>query len=420
MARRSHKPRPAPQASLPGAAGRVEPWAAPLTAPPATASQTGETALHFGPGEGAATILVVSDRRDALDALVPSLARENYRVLTAPNAKAALDDFLRERAHVVVIDHQQLDTGGTELVRRVRALAPAVSIIVQSSALTPEQRRDLIRDLDVNAIHNDREDPERVLEQVACALAATRCFERMRAEQEVRSLILAKLCHNLRSPLHVIQGYVEVMRGDPAAASFDEILFRVAGAADNAIGLLQDYLDLARLEAPGLLVRREDVAIDELVAEMRGLASRQIGERPLRLTTSIQTAGAMIRTDGEKLRAILAQLMANAIKFTPEGHIHLAVRAVPGRTNFALADTGPGISDQDLGTLFAPFQQRPNESLASMPGQGIGLAIAQRLAALIGASLTARRGKHGGAVFTLSVPSAMTVRPLDAPQHTVH
>jgi signal transduction histidine kinase len=244
----------------------------------------------------------------------------------------------------------------------------------------------------------------------------------MRAEEDVRGLIIAKLCHNLRSPLHVIQGYVEVLRSDPSLSprELDDVLVRLTEATEKATGLVHDYLDLARLEAPGLPVRREQVDMDQLVAELRSLAWQQIGDKPVRLTTSMPLTGAFLYGDSQKLRVILSQLLANAIKFTPQGDIDLMIRSEADRTDFILADRGPGISEQDLPLLLTPFRQRTDDSLATMPGQGIGLAIVQRLSALIGASVSVRRRDGGGAIFVLSVPGPLVVEQSESAGHTLH
>jgi signal transduction histidine kinase len=244
----------------------------------------------------------------------------------------------------------------------------------------------------------------------------------VRAEQDVRGLILAKLCHNLRSPLHVIQGYTEVLRSDPSisAHELDDVLQRLTEATEKATGLVHDYLDLAHIDAPALPVQREQVDMDQMVAELRSLAWRQIGDKPVRLTTSMPLTGAFLYCDSQKLRVILSQLLANAIKFTPRGDIDLMIRSEADRTDFVLADRGPGISEQDLPLLLTPFRQLPDDPLACMPGQGIGLAIVHRLSALIGASVSVRRRQGGGTIFVLSVPGPLIVEDSESAGHTLH
>jgi signal transduction histidine kinase len=374
------------------------------------------------PSTVGSTVLIADARPEAITALSPILTGEGYRILIARNHRIALDVFVHERADILIIHQDLLAEGGLDLIRRVRAMAPAVPIIVQCGQLERKDRRRIIRELDVNGIYGEDEDPGRILELLDCAVSASRCVVRVRAEQDVRGLILAKLCHNLRSPLHVIQGYTEVLRSDPSisAHELDDVLQRLTEATEKATGLVHDYLDLAHIDAPALPVQREQVDMDQMVAELRSLAWRQIGDKPVRLTTSMPLTGAFLYGDSQKLRVILSQLLANAIKFTPRGDIDLMIRSEADRTDFVLADRGPGISEQDLPLLLTPFRQLPDDPLACMPGQGIGLAIVHRLSALIGASVSVRRRQGGGTIFVLSVPGPLIVEDSESAGHTLH
>ena len=389
------------------------------------ADPAGATSEGFGSSSEsslAPMVLIADPRPERTEALCSSLSRDGYQVLLARSGPEILDALVRQRVRtgVAIIRHSLLTSGGADLVRRLRSIAPAMPIIIQSNDLTPSERHEMIRNLDVDAIDNDRDDPERALDLVRCALATAHCFERIRADQEVRGLILAKLCDSLSTPLHVIQGYTEILREEPTTASAEEILHRLADATDTAIGILHDYLDLAQLDAPGILVRRERVGIDEVLAEIRDVARHEIGIRPLKFVVDALLTGSFIYTDGEKLRAILAQLVANAVKFTPIGVVRLSVRPRIDRTDFVLTDGGAGIDEDAMKALFTPFRQGAGDQVSSIPGHGIGLAIAERLSNLIGASLTAANGDAGGATFVLSIPGAMTLQTANALRHTVH
>jgi signal transduction histidine kinase len=231
-----------------------------------------------------------------------------------------------------------------------------------------------------------------------------------RAEQELRGVILAKLCHELRTFLHIIRGYTEILGSDPTDSSVGGILERLEIASDTALGVAQEYLDLACLDLPGVTVRREPVNVDLLLDDLRNLGERKIDGRPLRLHTHISLRGAYICTDGEKLHAILAQLLAATIASNVSGEIQLTVRPEPAHTDFVLADTGPGITAADLPSTPGGFSRSQDEAITTVPRQGLGLAIARRLSALIGASLTAHVVAGAGATFILSLPWAVTQR----------
>jgi signal transduction histidine kinase len=357
------------------------------------------------------TVLVVDGRRPALTGIVGLLGDGGCRVLTATNSAGVFDWLDREHVDLVLIDQDVFVTNGGELLRRVRAQDGELAIITRRGACDLQERRRLTRELDLHMIHEADGDPARVLELVDWALLGLRRGARTRAAQDLRAFIVAKLCHELLTALHVIRGYTEILRSEPVITATEEILARLEAASDTALDLAHDYLNLARLDSPGVPLRRERVDIDALLEELQAFVGRQIGEQPLRFTAHVPVSGAWIYTDGEKLRAILLQLIANAVKFSPMGEIRLAVRLGRQRTEFVLTDTGPGIREDELARVFSPFRQLGAGALSSTPGQGVGLAIALRLSVLIGASLTVASADPSGAVFTLSVPKASDWAP---------
>jgi len=365
------------------------------------------------------TILVVNDREETQAALCRLLEREGHRVLTAADSAAALDLFARERADVLLVERAAIEANGAGFLRRVRVLDDGVAVVVSGRGLDAPTRRRLISTFDLHGISDTETGSGVVLELIDSALASSRRARRARAARELRDLVLVKFCHDLRNSLHVIRGYTEILCGDPAAVSVDGILDRLGVASETALGLAQDYLDLARLDAAGVSVRREPVDVDALLDDLRALSSRQIATRPVQLITHVPFPGAVICTDGDKVRAILAQLLANAIKFTLSGEVRLTVRPEPGHTEFALADAGPGIKEDALPDVLNPVCQFRNDVAAPTPGQGVGLAIALRLSALIGASLTATSDSGGGSIFTLSLPGALSHRA-EAYEPTLH
>lgn len=366
---------------------------------------------------GCHTILVVNDQEQALGSVRRLLEREGHRVLAAADGAAALDLLVRESADILLVEQAMIETD-SEFLRRVRALDRGVPVVVSARGLDAANRRRLLREFDLHGIYDPDTDSSAVLELIESASASLRGLRDARAARELRDLVLAKFCHDLRNSLHVIRGYTEILRDDPTVP-VPEILDGLGAASDTATGLAEEYLALARLDASGVIVRQEPVDIDALLDDLHVLSSRQIGKRPVKFTTDVPFPGAVMSTDGDKVRATLAQLLANAIKFTPSGEVRLSVRPQPGRTDFVLADAGSGIELDALPQILDPDCQLHNEVAATTPGQGVGLAIALRLSALIGASLTATSDSHG-AVFTLSIPGAVSRRVERSYEPTLH
>ena len=365
-----------------------------------------------------ANVLLVGGSSDLVAADTAGLEKEGHRVVAAAGDAEALAVFSRERPDIVVVE-QPIETGADEFLRRMRVLDDSVPVIVRGHGLDAEQRRRLLHTFELHGIYDPDTDSGMLLELVASALNSIRRVRNVGAAQELRNLIVAKFCHELRNALHVIRGYSEILREDRATPSADDILDRLDLASESALGLAQDYLDLARLDAPGVVIRREPTDVDSLLADLRALSRRQIGARPVQFATDGVVRGSFVVTDAEKLRAILAQLLANAIKFTLSGEIRLSVRPASDHTDFVLTDGGPGIDQNVLPDVLSPAHQFRNDIAATAPGQGVGLAIALRLSALIGASLTAESDARGGAVFTLSLPVATSCR-VDVYQPTLH
>ena len=366
-----------------------------------------------------ASVLLVGGELDLVAADTALLEKEGHRVMAAAESAEGLTLFSRERPDIVVVDQPIAEADGAEFLRRVRVLDDSVPVIVRGHGMDAEPRRRLLRTFELHGIYDPGTGSGMLLELIASALNSIRRVRNVGATQELRNLIVAKFCHELRNSLHVIRGYAEILHEDHATASADDIIERLELASDCALGLAQDYLDLARLDAPGVIVRREPVDIDTLLADLRGLSRRQIGARPVHFVADGVLPGAFVLTDAEKLRAILAQLLANAIKFTLSGEIRLSIRPGSDCTDIVQADAGPGIDRDALLSVLSPAHQFRNDVAATTPGQGVGLAIALRLSALIGASLTAESDARGGAVFTLSLPVAISCRA-DAYQPTLH
>jgi len=371
---------------------------------------TAQPAASSGDCTGA--VLTIDGRGAPHETLAAALRAAGYQTRLAGDARSALDLLARERADVALVHHALLDRSGS-LIRHLRTLAPGLPIIVHGGG-ADEAARGALRGLDVGVATVESDDPARLRELLACTLAASRCVDRLRDEHELRSLALRQLCHTLRGPLDVIQGYTELLREGPPAAAAQAMLDGLASAVSCAMQLTGEHLALAALDAPGLEVRCEPVELDSLIEDLRRRAARPAVGRRLQLVASTPFRGAVLHTDGDKLRALLAQLLTRAAECTPRGGLRLCVRATADGTRFELLDR-------------AARGAAPHGALSSAEALGdplvcdtVGLALAQRLGAMLGAQLGTRRGPTGGAVFTLHIPATLTLTPADSRPHTLH
>jgi PAS domain S-box-containing protein len=227
---------------------------------------------------------------------------------------------------------------------------------------------------------------------------------------EAKSAFLANMSHELRTPLNSIIGFSTVILQGLAGPLSDEQerqVRMVNESGKNLLVLVDDLLDLARIEAGRNVAVFEDIEVpglvDAVVATLRPLADA----KGLELTVDRAPGTDPLRSDPRMLRQILTNLLGNAVKFTESGVVSLSVSVENGRMLFAVADTGHGIRAEDVPRIMEDFYQaRPSEE-AKMAGTGLGLAICSRLAEAIGATLDISSEFGVGSTFTLRVPCAI-------------
>jgi signal transduction histidine kinase len=229
---------------------------------------------------------------------------------------------------------------------------------------------------------------------------------------QVKSEFLANVSHELRTPLNSIIGFADLL-----AASDDERTQRygrnVAAAARNLLNMINDLLDLAKIEAGKADVRREPVSVTEICGTLLALMQPQADKSQIQLRSEVAGELPTVSTDPGKLQQILYNLLSNAIKFTPAGGEvtlsawqHTAQRG--GRevreVSIAVADTGPGISEAEQQRIFEKFYQAERSLTRSAGGTGLGLAISRELTNLLGGRLSLKSSAGAGAVFTVTLP----------------
>jgi signal transduction histidine kinase len=237
---------------------------------------------------------------------------------------------------------------------------------------------------------------------------------RATAEQAsiAKSQFLATMSHELRTPLNAIIGYGEMLmenaseRGDQQDA---DDLGRIHAAAHRLLAMINDVLDLSKIEAGAAIVSADSVDVDAIIAEI--VATVKPAAAANNSTISVEASGPLgvAETDGFKLSQCLLNLMSNAAKFTKGGQIKLVAQreSDAGRDwiIFRVIDTGIGISPAAQQRLFQPFVQADATTTRAYGGTGLGLAITRRLARLLGGDVTLKSAVGQGSVFTLRVPA---------------
>lgn len=236
---------------------------------------------------------------------------------------------------------------------------------------------------------------------------ATARSQELEQVNHVKSQFLANVTHELRSPINAIMGLTQLLKMAADKGSMDQIQERLGFLMSTAANLrmvINNILDLSKMEAGKMEVARKEVEVVSLLTEIRETARILLGEKPVSVELATPADRLTFRTDPIKLRQILINLTSNAAKFTDQGSIELKLSPEGGRLQIEVSDTGIGIKEEDLPVLFSAFGQIEDATTKSREGTGLGLAISSNLAKLIGGSISVSSTYGKGTTFILSLP----------------
>jgi len=231
---------------------------------------------------------------------------------------------------------------------------------------------------------------------------------------EHKSQFLASMSHELRTPLNAVIGLTEMMVTNAARFGTEkalEPLRRVNAAGTHLLSLINEILDLSKIEAGKLELNPEPVNLARLIDEVIGTAGQLAEKNKNRLVVEAQENVGVLTADPMRLQQILLNLLSNACKFTKEGEVALRVRKVAdGRdwVELAVADSGIGMTAEQQAKLFQDFTQADSLTARRYGGTGLGLAITRKLARMMGGDVTVTSEPGKGSVFTVRLPGGAT------------
>jgi PAS domain S-box-containing protein len=245
--------------------------------------------------------------------------------------------------------------------------------------------------------------------QQALGKSADAKREADRANQS-KSTFLANMSHELRSPLNGIIGFAELMhdgRVGPVSCEHKEYLGDILTSAHHLLELINDVLDLAKVESGKMEIRPEPTDPARTVAEVRDTLRPLAAQKRIEVSVDVAPDVGVVTTDPAKLKQVLYNYVSNALKFTPDkGRVIIRVRRVSGEKEFLVEveDTGPGIRAEDLGRLFVEFQQLEATDGKKHAGTGLGLALTKRIVERQGGHVGVRSTPGVGSLFFAVLP----------------
>jgi signal transduction histidine kinase/DNA-binding response OmpR family regulator len=237
-------------------------------------------------------------------------------------------------------------------------------------------------------------------------------YRQLEMVSEHKSAFLASMSHELRTPLNAIIGYSEMLHEtaqDEGQEEFLPDLAKIRDAGRHLLGLVNDILDLSKIEAGKMDLYLEEVDLGALVEEVRSIVEPLAAVNANRVEIVCPAALGAFYTDRTKLKQSLLNLLSNASKFTHEGRVRLEVRPADSEISFVVSDTGIGMTEEQQGKLFQAFSQADSSTTRRYGGTGLGLAISKHFCEMLGGKIAVESTLGQGSTFTITLPDRSRV-----------
>ncbi|HSJ08372.1 MAG TPA: response regulator, partial [Longimicrobiales bacterium] len=237
------------------------------------------------------------------------------------------------------------------------------------------------------------------------------------AASQAKSQFLANMSHELRTPLNAIIGYSEMLQEEAADSGAEQYLpdlQKIHGAGRHLLALINDILDLSKIEAGRMELYLEDFDLPQLVGEVADTVAPLVSRNGNRLAVTIDPAINVVHGDHTKMRQVLLNLLSNACKFSQDAGITMAVRRddeAPGMLRIDITDEGIGMTPEQLGRLFEAFSQADGSTSRRYGGTGLGLVISRRFCRMMGGDITVSSEEGRGSTFSVVVPERVQDTP---------
>ena len=383
-------------------------------------------------------LLVAEDSADDFEILLRELRRGGFQLTALRVAsRALLEDALQQAWDLVISDWSMPGFGGRMVLDTLAARRLQVPCIVISGTIGEEPAVEALRAGALDFLSKDK--PKRFVPAVQRALreATERRMTlevRHRSEQlelqnrriqeasRLKSEFLANMSHELRTPLNAIIGFAELLHDgqvNPASPQHQEFLGDILASGRHLLQLINDVLDLAKVEAGKLEFRPEPIQINRVIQEVCAILRTAESSKRINLETEIDATVDELVLDPGRLKQVAYNYLSNALKFTGIGG-HVTIRVVaegPDHFRFEVQDSGTGVAPKDLGKLFIEFQQLDTGLNKRHQGTGLGLALTKRLVEAQGGTVGVTSELGTGSTFFAVLPrhTSATFEPVPPP-----
>jgi signal transduction histidine kinase len=251
-------------------------------------------------------------------------------------------------------------------------------------------------------------------DQAVIAIENVRLFEEIQEKSRQieeaskhKSQFLANMSHELRTPLNAILGYTELVLDGiygEAPEKMRNVLERIQTNGKHLLGLINDVLDLSKIEAGQLVLSLNDYSVKDMMQGVYIAVEPLAGNKKLNFKLEVPSDLPAARGDERRLSQVLLNLVGNAIKFTDRGEVAMKAAAANGSYTVAVTDTGPGIAESDQAKIFEEFQQSESTHTKAKGGTGLGLSIAKRIIEMHGGRLWVESRLGSGSTFFFTIP----------------